>query len=221
MTPRILIVVTSAGLIKEGQPTGLWLEEFAVPYQLFLGSGFEVTVASPKGGTVPIDPRSKPTVEKARQWQDAVGALERTRILSTVSAADFDAVYLPGGHGAMFDLADDPDLKRLLSEFDASGKLIAAVCHGPAGFVGAQGRDGRPLVAGKTMTSFTDAEERAGSLAADMPFLLETRMRELGATFVAGPNYADHVVVDGKFITGQNPASSLSIAKAVIASCGR
>jgi putative intracellular protease/amidase len=221
MTPRILIVVTNAGLITEGKPTGLWLEEFAVPYQQFVGSGFAVTVASPKGGTVPIDPRSKPTKEKAREWQDAIGVLEQTKRLSAVSAADFDAVYLPGGHGAMFDLADDPDLKRLLSEFDAADKLIAAVCHGPAGFVGARGKDGRPLVAGKTMTSFTDAEERAGNLAADMPFLLESKMRELGARFVTRPNYADHVEVDGKFITGQNPASSLSIAKAIIAACGR
>jgi len=220
MSSRILIVVTSANLIKEGKPTGLWLEEFAVPYLQFVTSGLDVTVASPKGGPVPVDPRSKPSAEQASKWQEAVVALEQTRKLSTVSSAEFDAIFLPGGHGTMFDLAGDADIKRLLKEFDAAGKVVASVCHGPAGFVGAEGKDGAPLVAGRTMTAFTDAEEHAVNLAADMPFLLEAKLRSLGAKFVAGTNFADHVETDGKFITGQNPASSASVAKAVLKAIG-
>lgn len=213
---RVLIVVTSHDHIGADHPTGLWLEEFATPYQEFLAQGFEITVASPRGGAVPIDPRSEPKPEEEAQLSQARSALRQTHPLSEVGSTGFDAIFLPGGHGTMFDLPESTTLQRLLGEFAAQDKVVAAVCHGPAGLVGARLADGTPLVAGKTITSFTDNEERATELDQAMPFLLETRLRELGGRFVALPDWSDHVERDGKLITGQNPQSSGSVAKAVI-----
>lgn len=213
---QVLIVVTSANQIAEGKPTGLWLEEFAVPYLKLEESGFRVTVASPKGGEAPIDPGSLTDSAKVAQWQQAASALKQTQALGQVKAEQFAAIYLPGGHGTMFDLPNDQNLKRLLQEFDTADKVIASICHGPAGFVGAKRADGSPLVAGKTITSFTDEEEKALKLDRDMPFLLESKLREEGAKFVAGALWASHAEVDGKMVTGQNPASSEAVADAVI-----
>lgn len=213
---QVLIVVTSASQISEGKPTGLWLEEFAVPYLKFRETGYRVTVASPKGGEAPIDPRSLNDSKKVEDWQKAVTALKTTVALKQVDSKQFDAIFLPGGHGTMFDLPGDQNLKRLLNQFATADKVIAAVCHGPAGFVGAKRADGKPLVAGKTVTSFTDEEEKAMNLDRDMPFLLESRLREEGARFVAGAKWAAHAEVDGKLVTGQNPASSEAVANEVI-----
>lgn len=213
---QVLIVVTSANQIREGKPTGLWLEEFAVPYLKLKEAGFRVTVASPKGGEAPIDPRSLADSEKVQQWQQAVTVLKTTAVITQVDSKQFDAIFLPGGHGTMFDLPGDQNLKRLLNQFATADKVIAAVCHGPAGFVGAKRADGKPLVAGKTITSFTDEEEKAMNLDRDMPFLLESRLREEGAKFVAGAKWAAHAEVDGKLVTGQNPASSEAVANEVI-----
>lgn len=213
---RILIVVTSHDHIDATHPTGLWFEEFAIPYQEFLSQGFEVLIASPRGGDVPVDPRSEPKPEEAGQTAQARSVLRQTQSLSEVGATDFAAIFLPGGHGTMFDLPENTDLQRLLGEFVSQDKVIAAVCHGPAGLVGARLANGTPLVAGKTITAFTDDEERAVSLDQSMPFLLESRLRELGGHFVGQPNWSDHVERDGKLITGQNPQSSSSLARAVI-----
>lgn len=213
---EILMVVTSADRIAEGKPTGLWLEEFAVPYLLFRQAGFSVTVASPKGGVAPIDPRSLADAAKHKEWETAASVLKETVPLARVTPEKYTAIILPGGHGTMFDFPGDRHLKELLRQFSASDKVIAAVCHGPAGLVGGTGADGKPLVAGKTITAFTDAEEKAINLDKEMPFLLETKLREEGATFVAGEKWAAHVQVDGKLVTGQNPASSEGVAKAVI-----
>lgn len=211
----VLMVVTSADHMTNGKATGIWLEEFAVPYQLFTQAGYEVIVASPKGGQAPIDPGSAADAH-ASEWTDASAKLTATVSLDTVDAAGFDAVFLPGGHGTMFDLPHNPVLSKVLGAFAARNKIIAAVCHGPAGFLGVTRPDGQPLVAGKTVTSFTDEEEAAVNLTQAMPFLLETELRKGGAKFVPGDKWASHVEVDGKLVTGQNPASSKAAAEAVI-----
>jgi putative intracellular protease/amidase len=213
---RILIVVTSHDHIDATHPTGLWFEEFAIPYKEFLSQGFDIIVASPRGGDAPIDPRSEPKPEEAEQTAQARSVLRHTRSLSEVAATDFAAIFLPGGHGTMFDLPENTTLQHLLSEFASQDKVIAAVCHGPAGLVEARLANETPLVAGKTITAFTNNEERAAELDQSMPFLLESRLRELGGNFIAQPNWSDHIERDGKLITGQNPQSSASVAKAVI-----
>lgn len=215
---QILIVTTSHSVFDgpNPHPTGVWLEEFAVPYMEFLQQGMALTVASPTGGAMPVDPRSSPTKEQEQVWKTAIEASKTTRKLSEIKAADYDAVFLPGGHGPMFDLPDNSELQLLLQQFDYSGKIISSVCHGPAGLVGVTRADGTPLVAGKTVTCYTTAEEVLAKLDKEVPFLLEDKLRELGADFVAAPPRADHVQRDGNLITGQNPQSSQSIAKAVV-----
>jgi putative intracellular protease/amidase len=213
---QVLIVVTSTSQTPAGKPTGLWLEEFAVPYLKFKEAGFEVTVASTKGGVTPIDPRSLSSGSTVKQWAQAAFVLQKTAALAQVSAENFDAVFLPGGHGTMFDLPNDQNLQRLLNQFAKADKLIAAVCHGPAGLVGAKKADGSPLVAGKTITAFTDEEEGAAELGKEMPFLLESKLRAEGAKFVAGKKWAAHAEVDGNLVTGQNPASSAAVANAMV-----
>jgi putative intracellular protease/amidase len=213
----ILVVVTSHSTIADGHPTGLWFEEFAVPYGLFREQGYAVSVASPRGGEAPVDPRSLDGYQATPQNEAARAALRDTRRVDANLHADaFDAIFFPGGHGTMFDLPDNPEIRRLVSEFAQADKVLASVCHGPACLVGAMLRDGTPLVKGRRVTAFTDDEERAVELDRLMPFLLETRLRELGAEFVPAANWQDNVVVDGRLVTGQNPQSSASAARAVI-----
>lgn len=209
----ILMVVTSAARMDDGHPTGLWLEEFAVPYDAFRKTGYQVVVASPKGGAAPIDPRS---ADDRPEWREAREALKQTWPLATLGAGDFAAVFLPGGHGTMFDFPQNAALAALLTDFAARGKPIAAVCHGPAGLVGAKAPDGRALVAGRRVTGFTNSEERAVKLEGAMPFLLETRLKQLGGEFEGGPDFQPHVVTDGRLVTGQNPASSAGAAQAIL-----
>jgi putative intracellular protease/amidase len=213
--PKILMVVTSHDRIDADHPTGLWLEEFSTPWRAFKNEGFDVVVASPRGGKAPVDPRS---LKDVTPDQDALTELSKTVMLMEVGdAGDYDAVFIPGGHGTMWDLATDAALKALLTEFDSEGKVVAAVCHGPAAFVDAI-RLGEPatLVEGRRITAFTDSEERAVGLDKAVPFLLASKLREQGANVVEGADWADHVEVDGRFVTGQNPQSSGSTAKRVI-----
>jgi putative intracellular protease/amidase len=212
----ILVIVTSSSEITPGEPTGLWLEEFAVPYMEFSKRGYRISVASIQGGNPPVDPRSNPAPEQQEAWSKAIKALQNTLALASINPADFDAVFIPGGHGTMFDLPSNEDLHKVLRYFAHQNKIIAAMCHGPASLVGVKLEDGTPLVAGRTITSFTNEEETAAGYAQKMPFLLESRLRELGATFVEKANWSDHVQVDGNLITGQNPQSSKSTALAVI-----
>lgn len=209
------MVVTSHAQITPEHPTGIWLSEFTEPYILFRNAGYEVSVASLRGGAAPVDPRS---LEEAGDDEvaSAMKRLETTLPLREVDTGEFDAIFLPGGHGTMYDLPASEELARTLRSFYESGRVIAAVCHGPAGLLGATLTDGSPLVKGKRVTAFTNEEERAAGLDALMPFLLEDRLRELGATFVGAPMWSDHVEQDGRLITGQNPQSSVSVAKAVI-----
>lgn len=215
-TKPVLMLMTGADQMTNGKPTGLWLEEFAVPYLALRKAGYEIEVATPKGGAAPIDERSKPTPEQATAWKEAEKRLSTTKPLSDVRMENFSAIFIPGGHGVMFDLADDAAAANLIQEFDTAGKPIAAVCHGPAALVKVVRKDGTPLVKGKTVAAFTDDEERAVKLDKDMPFLLETKLRELGAKIDKKENFAAHAVRDGNLITGQNPASSEATVKLLI-----
>jgi putative intracellular protease/amidase len=212
---NILCVVTSHANIDEEHATGLWLEEYAGAFRIFRDGGLEVTTVSPHGGPVPIDPRSRNDQSDA----EASAALQTTKMLHEAGdVMQYDAIYIPGGHGAMFDLAQSVPLKALLSEFDAQGKIVASICHGPAAFVDAI-RAGEPktLVSGRRMTCFTDDEERETGLADRMPFLLASKLREQGANVVEGKPWSDHVEVDGTWVTGQNPQSTASTARAILA----
>lgn len=212
---RVLMVVTSHGEITPEHPTGIWLSEFAEPYVLFQEAGYDITVASIQGGAAPIDPRS---LQRAtEEFAAATKRLEATVPLREVDLQGFDAIFLPGGHGTMYDLPTSKVLAAALVSLYESGRVIAAVCHGPAGLLGATLPDGSPLVKGKRVTGFTNEEEKAAGLDTLMPFLLEDRLKELGATFVGAPMWSDHIEQDGLLITGQNPQSSVSAAKAVIA----
>ncbi len=214
--PKILIVVTGHGQLDAEHRTGLWLDEYAIPRRAFREAGFEVVTASPHGGQAPIDPRS---LEGTSPDPDAIAALRETLTIAQAGdASAYDAIFFPGGHGTMFDLATNEPVKALLSEFDAQDKIVAAVCHGPAAFVDAISAvdPTRLLVRGRRITAFTDSEERAVKLDRVVPFLLASKLREQGATVIERSDWVDHVEIDGTWITGQNPQSSASTAKAVI-----
>lgn len=222
--PKILIVTTSAATMSPSdEPTGLWLEELTTPYYAFLDAGAQVTLASIAGGRVPVDPRSlegegetDASVQRARADETFQRLIADTPRFETFDAADFDAIVLPGGHGTMFDYPQNEALARLVSRFEADGKVVAAVCHGPAGLVGARKVDGTPLVAGRRVAAFTDSEERAVGLADAVPFLLETRLKELGARHESVPDFQPFALRDGNLVTGQNPASAGPMAKLVM-----
>jgi putative intracellular protease/amidase len=215
MKKHILMVVTTANKINDDKGTGIWLSEFGEPYIEFNKQGYDITIASPVGGQAPIDERSLEGI--SQEMLDTAKHLKDTIKLEDVNdIASYDAIFLPGGHGTMFDLPDNELLQSMIRTFYESGKVVAAVCHGPAGLVGVKLSDGTPLVAGKTVATFTDEEERETTLDKYMPFLLETRLRELGANVVLAPNWTDNVQVDGNLITGQNPQSAESVAKEVI-----
>ena len=210
---RILMVATSSDALPNGQPTGLWLEEFAVPSIVLREAGHEVHVASPRGGAVPVDPRSERDPDRHPRWIEAARALADTSPLDAIDAAGFDAVFVAGGLGAMLDFPGHPALGRLLAAFHGQEKPIAAVCHGPAAFVGVTRADGRPLVDGYTLTAFSDLEEKLLRLDDVVPFLLSGRLRELGATVQNGVPVLANVREDRQLITGQNPKSSRETAE--------
>lgn len=220
---NVLIVTTSNAFWGEhaNHPTGVWLDEFTIPYMKLHEAGVELTVASPRGGQMPIDPRTLPNEDQKIAWAPALVAASATVALGEIQADPFDAIFIPGGHGPMFDLPDDTNLQALLTNFHAQGKLIGAVCHGPCGLVNARRADGEYLVKGVTLTSYTYEEEVAAKLDTQVPFILEHRLRERGANFIARENRANHVERDGLFITGQNPWSSESVAMAMLAALRR
>ncbi len=212
----ILIIVTSASQTDSGKTTGIWLEEFAVPYQMFVAAGHEVTVASPRGGVAPVDPRSTADGTAPANAKEALAILADTRPLAEIDLTKYDAVFFPGGHGTMFDLPTDPHVRRAVGVFLEADKPAAFVCHGPAALTGARNAAGVPYVKGRKVTGFTNEEEDAVNLTADMPFLLETKLKELGGTFSGAPAFQAHTVTDGNLITGQNPASSAGAAQALL-----
>lgn len=215
--PRILMVVTGHGTFpKSGKQTGLWLSEFAEPWQIFVNAGCEVTVAVPGGGEVPIDPRSMKDEAQPEKPGAALVALRGSIPLNDVNLSGFDAVFFPGGHGTMFDFPNNPPVQRVVETFRNSDRPVALVCHGPAALVGAETEDGQPLVTGRRVTAFTNSEEEAVELSDQVPFLLQSRLEELGAAVETAPDFAEHVVVDGRLITGQNPASSAKAAEKLL-----
>lgn len=221
---NILMVLTSHDQLGDtGKKTGFWLEEFAAPYYVFKGAGATVTLASPKGGQPPLDPSSdtadaQTDATKRFKADDAAQkVLANTETLSTVSANGFDAIFFPGGHGPLWDLAEDSDSKDLIEAFAASDRPIGAVCHAPAVFKHPKGRDGKPLVSGKTVTGFTNTEEEGAGLTKVVPFLVEDMLKSNGANYQKGDDWASFVVTDGKLVTGQNPASSEEAARKLLA----
>lgn len=220
---KVLMVLTSHGELGDtGEKTGFWLEEFAAPYYVFRDAGVDITLASPLGGQPPLDPRSDDPdaqTEATRRFKAdraAQAALSSTRRLATVSAADFDAVFYPGGHGPLWDLAEDASSIALIETMLASGKPVAAVCHAPAALRHARTVDGVPVVQGKSVTGFTNTEEEAVGLTRVVPFLVEDMLTEHGGHYSKAADWQPHVVHDGLLITGQNPASSAPAAQALL-----
>lgn len=221
---KILIVLTSHDQLGDtGEKTGFWLEEYAAPYYVFKDAGAEVTIASPKGGQPPLDPKSEAEdaiTEATKRFNDDEAAqreLANTLTLSTVSPDGFDAIFFPGGHGPLWDLAENADSVSLIETFAASDRPIGAVCHAPAVFKHPKGPDGRPLVSGKNVTGFTNSEEEGVGLTKIVPFLVEDMLKANDGHYQKGPDWASFVVTDGKLVTGQNPASSEEAARQLLA----
>lgn len=219
----ILMVLTShSRLGNSGRATGVWLEEFATPYYVLIDAGHSVELASPRGGEIPIDPGSREasaqTAATRRLEADGLrtGLLSRSRALSELDAGRFDAVFYPGGHGPMWDLAIDPVNAGLLKAFWQAGKPVAALCHGVAALLTARSDAGDALFSGRRLTAFTDAEERRVGLDEIVPFLLQDKLVLAGAIFEEAPPFSPHAVVDGQLVTGQNPASAQGTAQALV-----
>ena len=220
---KVLIVLTShSELGNTGHKTGFWIEEFAAPYYILHDAGATITIASPKGGQPPIDPKSaepySQTEATKRYDKDTAlqAILSNTKKLSTVSADDFDAVFYPGGHGPLWDLTNDADSIKLIENFWKSKKPVAAVCHAPAVLLQVKDENGEPLVKGKNVTGFTNTEEAAVQLTDIVPFLLEDELKNKGGHYTKAVDWASYVVKDGLLITGQNPGSSAEAAKQLL-----
>jgi len=220
---RILLILTSHNQLgNTGQKTGFWLEEFATPYYIFKDANADVTLASPNGGQPPLDPKSDESdfqteaTERFKEDDDAQSALANTLKLSDLSSDDYDAVFYAGGHGPLWDLAEDSNSIALIETMYASGKPVAAVCHAPAVLRHTKSPDGTPLVKGKSLTGFSNTEEDAVQLSDVVPFLLEDELTAKGANYSKAEDWHPYAITDGNLITGQNPASSDSVAKAVL-----
>ena len=225
---KVLMVLTSHDQLgNTGRQTGFWLEELAAPYYVFKDAGARITLASPKGGRPPLDPKSnEPSFQTdiTRRFEkdaDANTQLDRTVRLDDIMQEDYDTVFYPGGHGPMWDLADDKHSVRLLESFLAAGKTVAVVCHSTGALRHVKASGGKLLVAGRTVTGFTNGEEEAVGLTKVVPFLVEDEMLRLGAIFSKVKDWGVHTVHDGQLITGQNPASSGPAAKLLIAAISR
>lgn len=223
-SPQILIVVTShSSMGNSEETTGLWIEELTTPYYAFIDAKVPVTIASIKGGAIPIDPRSqKPlgenpaSVDRFLQDESALNATKNTPAIADINPSQYDAIFLPGGHGTMWDLPQNQTLAKIISQAYAQNKVVAAVCHGPAGLVSATKPDGSPLVAGHQVSCFTNAEEDAVGLSDTVPFMLESKLKELGANFQGVENFKPFAIASGNLVTGQNPDSSVLVANKVL-----
>jgi putative intracellular protease/amidase len=220
---KILMVLTSHDQLGDtGKKTGFWLEEFAAPYYAFIDAKARVTLASPKGGQPPLDPKSDEPdaqTDATRRFgsdSDAQAALANTLPLGEIDPYNFDAVFYPGGHGPLWDLAEDTDSKTIIEAFYAANKPIAAVCHAPGVLKNVNAPDGHPVVQGKKVTGFTNSEEEAVGLTQVVPFLVEDMLKAKGGNYSKAADWASYVVEDGHLITGQNPASSEAAAQALL-----
>jgi len=224
---KIIMVLTSHDQLgNTGRKTGFWLEEFAAPYFVFRDAGVELTLASPKGGQPPVDPKSDlpenqtPAMARFKQDQAAQQTLAQTVGLSDMRAENFDTVFYVGGHGPMWDLAESTDSIALIESFYNSGKPVALVCHSP-GVLHRVTYKGAPIVKGKRVTGFTNTEEEEVHLTNVVPFLVEDELKRLGGIFEKAPNWKPFSIVDGRLITGQNPASSTAAAQALLKMVGQ
>ncbi|WP_313490416.1 type 1 glutamine amidotransferase domain-containing protein [Sphingobacterium multivorum] len=219
---KVLVVLTSHDQLGDtGEKTGFWVEEFAAPYYVLQDAGVDVTIASPKGGQPPIDPKSVlPDFQtEATKRFDADKELQtklaNSLALDTINEQDYDAIFYPGGHGPLWDLTNDKTSVALIESFWAHNKPVAAVCHAPAVFRYVKDSNGQPLVKGKKVTGFSNSEEEAVQLTDVVPFLVEDELVKLGAQYSKGEDWHSYVVKDGHLITGQNPGSSEETAKAL------
>ncbi len=220
---NVLIVLTShSELGTTGEKTGFWVEEFAAPYYVLADVGAKLTIASPKGGQPPVDPKSEspdaqtPATKRFYSDNEAIDKVAHTLKLSDVNQEDYDAIFYPGGHGPLWDLANDEDSIRLIENFYNHQKPIAFVCHAPAALIKVKDKNGDPLVKGKELTSFSNSEEEAVNLTQIVPFLVEEELKNLGAKYSKGDNWISFVKKDGLLITGQNPASSSETARLLL-----
>lgn len=213
-----MVLTSHSALGDTGKKTGFWVEEFAAPYYVLADDGAIITIASPAGGQPPVDPASEApeaqTPATARFYKDveAVDKVANTVKLSDVKETDYDAVFYPGGHGPLWDLANDTNSIQLIQDFYKNKKPIAFVCHAPAALIKVKDENGDALVKGKTVTGFSNAEEEAVKLTKVVPFLLADELKELGAQYSSGPDWGSYTKQDGLLITGQNPASSAAAA---------
>lgn len=220
---KILLVLTSHDQLGDtGKKTGFWLEELAAPYYALKDAGAEIVLASPKGGQPPLDPKSDDPdaqTDDTRRFKadaEAQAALASTVVLSSVKAEDFDAVFYPGGHGPLWDLANDADSIALIEAFAKADKPTGFVCHAPGVLKSVNGPDGKPLVNGRKVTGFTNSEEEAVGLTDVVPFLVENVLTANGGDYSKGPDWSSYVLTDGKLVTGQNPGSSHAAAEALL-----
>ena len=220
---KVLIVLTSHSELGDtGKKTGFWVEEFAAPYYELADAGVEITLASPKGGLAPVDPKSEEAEAQTKltrrldQDEPLKQKLAHTLKLSDVKASDYDAVFYPGGHGPLWDLAQDAESIALIEAFQQQGKPMALVCHAPCALLKAKLPNGDPLIKGKQVTGFSDTEEAAVKLTQIVPFLLEDELKMAGGHYSKGPDWGVYVKTDAMLITGQNPASSAEAAKALL-----
>ncbi|WP_049291972.1 type 1 glutamine amidotransferase domain-containing protein [Franconibacter helveticus] len=220
---KILMVLTSHDQLGDtGKKTGFWLEEFAAPWYVFRDAGVEVTVASPKGGQPPLDPKSDEpdaqteATKRFRGDKTAQDALANTLKLDDINADAYDAIFFPGGHGPLWDLANHPVSIALIENYWSGGKPVAAVCHAPGVLRYAKKPDGSPLVEGKRVTGFTNSEEEAVGLTQVVPFLVEEALKEKGGQFERTEDWGEYAVTDGHLVTGQNPASSAATAQELL-----
>jgi len=221
---RVLFITTSHDKLgNTAGRTGVWLEELAAPYYIFKDAGAQLTIASPNGGLVPLDPKSESIMVITRNTkrfvkdEEAMNFLSHSMLLAEISADDFDVVFITGGHGSMWDLSNNKILKELLEAFNHQNKPIGSVCHGVVGLLSLQDDNGQVLVKGKQLTCFSDSEEKSAGLTSVVPFLLESEFRTAGVSYSKGPDYESHVMSDGNLITGQNAASSAEVAKKLVA----
>ena len=220
----ILFILTSHMTLGDtGKLTGVWLEELSTPYYILEDAGYKVEFASISGGVVPIDPNSKkdlgqntPSVDSFLKDKEAMAAIQSTPAIHQINADRYAGIFIPGGHGTMWDLPNNEKLSSMISKALSDGRVVAAVCHGPAGLIGAKNSKGEPVVKGRKVAAFTNSEEKALDLTSVVPFLLETRLRELGAQIESAPNFEPLAVAHENLITGQNPASSAQVAHLVI-----
>lgn len=221
---KIIMIVTSQATMGENpRPTGVWFEELSTPYYAFVDAGAQVEIASITGGRIPIDPHSleaegknPESVERFLKDAAAMQKIADALQIDSLSPLDYSAIFLPGGHGTMWDLPASTALADLLSQAWSAGKVVSAVCHGPAGLINVKDVNGLPLLAGRRVSAFSNSEEEAAGLTDAVPFLLESRIRELGARYERGTDFAPFSVRDGNLVTGQNPASSEDVARLVL-----